>query len=205
MRSLILFVALLGTAQGAIAQSLPRFNPADPGVTVPVLHPQSAFTDYQPFREQKSNSWKQMNDEIAANPGMGAMSSMKGMSEKTMSEMGDRPDAPPMKLDGNDETTMTTPQTDADHVVDARTSAISGTGVVRSIDKANGKVQLTHEPIDALGWPAMTMFFRFKDSALADRITVGDKVDFFLEKSGSGYVIYGFEMAQPGTHQKQTK
>ena len=205
MRSLILFFALLGTAQGAIAQALPRLNPADPNVTVPVLQPQSAFVDYRPFREQKSNAWKQMNDEVAANPAMGAMSSMKGMSGKATSKTGDRPNAPPMKHDGDDETAMATPQTNDNHVVDARTSAISGSGVVRSIDKVNGKVQLAHEPIDALGWPAMTMVFRLKDSALADRITVGDKVDFFLEKSGSGYVIYGFEMAQPGTHQKQTK
>ena len=205
MRSLILFFALLGIAQGAIAQSLPRLNPADPSVAVPALQSQSAFKDYRPFREQKSNSWKQMNAEVAANPGMGDMSSMKGVSEKAMSEMGERPDAPPMKHDGNGETTMTTPQTDADHIVDARASAVSGTGVVRSIDKANGKVQLMHEPIDALGWPAMTMFFRLKNIALADRIKVGDKVDFFLEKSGSGYTVSGFEMARPDTHQKQMK
>ena len=205
MRSLILFFALLGTAQGAIAQSLSRLNPADPGVAVPVLQPQPAFADYQPVREQKSNSWKQMNDEVAANPGMGAMSSMNGISEKATSKTGDRPSAPPMKLDGDGETAMATPQTNGNHVVDARTSAISGTGVVRSIDKANGQVRLTHEPIDALGWPAMTMLFRLKDSALADRINVGDKVDFLLEKSGSGYAISGFGIAQPDTHQKQMK
>lgn len=205
MRSLILFFALLGTAQGATAQSLPRLNPADPSVAIPALQPQSAFADYQSFRAQKSNSWKQMNDEVAANPGMGAMSSMKEMSEKAMSETGDRSSAPPVKHDGDGGTAMTTPQTDAGHAPDARTSVISGTGIVRSIDKTNGKVQLSHDPIDALGWPAMTMFFRLKDSALADRINVGDKVDFFLEKSGSGYVISGFGRAQPGTHQKQMK
>ena len=205
MRSLILFFALSGTAQGVIAQSLPRLNPADPNVTVPVLLPQSAFVDYRPFLEQKSNSWKQMNDEVAANPGMGAMSSMNGMSEKAMSEMGDRPSASPMKQGGGSETAKATPETNVDHAVDPRTSAISGTGIVRNIDKSNGKVQLTHDPIDALGWPTMTMFFRLKDSALADRINVGDKVDFFLERSGSGYVISGFGMAQPGTHQKQMK
>jgi len=205
MRSLILFFALLGTTQWAVAQSPPRLNPADSGVAVPVLQPQSAFADYQSFREQKSNSWKQMNDEVAANPSMGAMSSMKGRSEKTMSEMNDGPNAPPMKDDGDGESSMTRPQSGADHVVDARTNAIFGTGVVRNIDKANAKVQLMHEPIDALGWPTMTMFFRLKDSALADRINVGDKVDFFLEKSGSGYVISGFGIGPQGIHQKQMK
>ena len=205
MRSLILLFALLGTVQEAIAQSASRSDPAHPGTAVPDIRPRSVFKDYRPFREQKSTSWKQMNDEVAANPGMGAMSSMNGMSEKAMSDMGDRPDATPIKRDGDGRTATTTPHTHADHAVDARTSAISATGIVRNIDKVNGKVQLMHDPIDALGWPAMTMFFRLKDSALADGITVGDKVDFLLEKSGSGYVISGFGMAQPGTHKKQIK
>ena len=70
---------------------------------------------------------------------------------------------------------------------------VSGTGVIWEIDKANGKVKMTHEPIDALGWPRMTMYFRLKDGALASQVKEGEKVEFSLEKSNSGYVISDFQ------------
>lgn len=205
MRSLILLFALLGTVQGAIAQSASRSDPADPGTAVPDIQPISVFKDYRPFREQTSNSWKQMNDEVAANPGMGDMSSMKGMSGRNMSEGGDQSSSPSKNHDEHGGNVMTSPRPGSDQISDSRIGSITGTGVVRSIDKGNSKVQLTHDPIDALGWPAMTMFFRLKDNALANQINVGDRVDFFLEKSGSGYVISGFGKLNPGTHKKQMK
>ena len=202
MRSLILLLALWSATQAAVAQSSSRPDPTDPAAPAPAIQPQSAFADYQPFQEQKSNSWKQVNKEVADNPGMGSMKDMPG---KTMSETDKGPNAPPMQHDGDGGTTMTTRQTDSDHAADARTSAITGTGVVRSIDRVNGKVQLTHDPIDALGWPKMTMSFRLKDSALADQVKEGDKVDFSLEKSASGYVISGFRKSAAGHDMKQMK
>ncbi|MEO8009000.1 MAG: copper-binding protein, partial [Betaproteobacteria bacterium] len=63
----------------------------------------------------------------------------------------------------------------------------------------------THDPIDALGWPKMTMFFRLKDSALADQVKEGDKVDFSLEKSASGYVISQIRKSAAGHDMKQVK
>ena len=66
---------------------------------------------------------------------------------------------------------------------------ISGKGVVLKVDRANGTVKINHDPIPALDWPRMTMSFRLKESALADQVKEGDKVEFFLEKSGSDYVI----------------
>jgi Cu(I)/Ag(I) efflux system periplasmic protein CusF len=71
----------------------------------------------------------------------------------------------------------------------ATTSLISGKGVVLKVDRANGTVKLNHEPIPALNWPKMTMPFRLKEGALADQVKEGDTVEFFLEKSGSDYVI----------------
>ena len=66
---------------------------------------------------------------------------------------------------------------------------ISGKGVVLKVDRANGTVKINHDPIPALDWPEMTMPFRLKESALAAQVKEGDKVGFFLEKSGSDYVI----------------
>lgn len=39
----------------------------------------------------------------------------------------------------------------------------------------------------------ITMFFRLKDNSLADQVKAGDRVEFSLEKSASGYVISGFQ------------
>ncbi|ODT86216.1 MAG: hypothetical protein ABS69_00070 [Nitrosomonadales bacterium SCN 54-20] len=64
-----------------------------------------------------------------------------------------------------------------------------GKGVVVSVDRANATVKINHDPIPALDWPRMAMPFRLKERALAEQVKEGDVVEFFLEKSGSDYVI----------------
>ena len=113
-------------------------------------------------------------------------------------------DAPISKED-HDAMRKDKPQTATGLSADAQTAGITGTGVVQAIDKINGKVKLTHDPIAALGWPKMTMFFRLKDSALADQVKEGDKVEFSLEKSASGYVISGWQKGGAGHDMKQMK
>jgi len=72
----------------------------------------------------------------------------------------------------------------------AATSAThSGTGVVRKIDPAAGKVTVQHEPIASMGWPAMTMAFDVKDKALLRDVKPGQKVDFTFTQDGKRYVI----------------
>ena len=71
----------------------------------------------------------------------------------------------------------------------ATTGLIPGKGVVLKVDRANATVKMNHEPIPALNWPRMTMPFRLKEGALADQVKEGDTIEFFLEKSGSDYVI----------------
>ena len=76
----------------AVAQSSKLPNPADPSAAAPTVKHESAFSDYQPFREQKIRSWKEVNQEVANNPGM---DSMKDMPSKTKpgkdSKTGDAP------------------------------------------------------------------------------------------------------------------
>ena len=253
----------------AMAQSSKLPNPADPSAVVAFVKYKSAFSDYQPFREQKSDFWKQVNKEVADNPGMGSMKdmpgkTMPGMDSKTadapmskdsaaghdMDSMKDMPDKPmpgmdkkaatapkskkkgagghdmasmkdmpdktmpgmdsktadaPMSKKGHGEMAMAKPKTAPGQSAKAQTDGISGTGIVQGIDKVNGKVKLTHDPIAALGWPKMTMFFRLKDSALADQVREGDKVEFTLEKAGSGYVISGFQKGAARHDMKQMK
>jgi Cu/Ag efflux protein CusF len=58
---------------------------------------------------------------------------------------------------------------------DMQAAMHQGKGVVKAIKP--GKVQIAHEPIPALDWPAMTMWFDLKASAGHD-IRVGDRVHF---------------------------
>ena len=265
VRSCLAIVVLIFSATTALAQPTKQPNPADPEAAVSALKYESAFSDYQPFREQKSNSWKQVNKEVADNPGMGAMNSMKDMSDKSMpgmdsktaaqtmskeggghdmDSMKDMPgmdkqaaaapknkerraahdmesmkDMPgstepgmdsktaeePMKRKNADEMAMAKPDSAPGQAANAQTAGIIGTGIVLGIDRANGKIKLTHDPIAALGWPKMTMFFRLKDNALADQVKEGDKVEFSLEKAASGYVISGFQKGASRHDMKQMK
>ena len=298
----IIAINISGNAAGPNKPSAPAASAAP----VPRLMPDSAFSDYQPFREEKVLPWKESNQVVADHPGMRAMGSMGGMksmggmdaksdnaakgkegaaghdmgSMKGMSGMGSTSgDAaqgkegasghnmaamkgmpgmesrsgqapkgtghdmgsmnnmpgvqakaggipngkeasagdgkPPMK--GMSEKSMSTmnmpaatssrenhsamamakPATAADGAEPARTAAVSGTALVQGVDKPNGKLKLAHDPISALGWPKMTMFFRLKDSALADRVKEGDKIEFSLEKSASGYIISDLKKSAP--------
>ncbi len=74
----------------------------------------------------------------------------------------------------------------------AATSPIPARGVVLKVDRDNATVKINHDPIPALDWPRMAMPFHLKERALADQVKEGDTVEFFLEKSGSDYIIVKF-------------
>ena len=70
-RSCFTIFALTISIAIAMAQSSKLPDPADASAAVPAVKYESAFSDYQPFREHESTSWKQVNNEVADNPGMG--------------------------------------------------------------------------------------------------------------------------------------
>jgi Cu(I)/Ag(I) efflux system membrane fusion protein len=55
-----------------------------------------------------------------------------------------------------------------------------GTGKVTAIDQAASRVELDHDPIASLKWPAMTMEFALRDKALLGGLKPGDRVEFEL-------------------------
>ncbi len=77
----------------------------------------------------------------------------------------------------------------------AQESPVSATGVVQQVKPEQGKVKIAHDPIAALGWPKMSMYFRVKDKALLEGIAAGDKVRFEMEKDAKGLVITRIEKA----------
>ena len=50
-------------------------------------------------------------------------------------------------------------------------------------------ITLSHEPVPAIGWPAMTMTFRLDPPALAKGVKVGDRVAFGFEQKPEGPVV----------------
>lgn len=312
-RGCFAMMALTVGAAAGLAQPLGRPDPADPSAAAPMAKPESAFFGYQPFLEQPIKSWKDANQAVADNPGMGSMTGMSGMaghsmpgmepkgaaaghdmgsmqgmpgmgskrgsapkaksggmaghamgSMQGMPEMSSKPGSAtkPHSSDGHDHKTGSmqgmpgmaakadaAPKPhgadDHDHKIssmqgmpgmasssgtapktrhdmrsmpgmpgmpgmasnsnNASSGPVTGSGIVKGVDKANGRIRLTHEPIEAKGWPKMTLFFRLKDSALAERVKAGDNVDFSLEKSASGYVISDLQRRAPSRETKPVK
>jgi Cu(I)/Ag(I) efflux system protein CusF len=60
-----------------------------------------------------------------------------------------------------------------------------GTGVITEIDAKAGTVTIKHQPIAALGWPAMTMGFKVTPPSLLAALKVGQKIGFDANQ-GSG-------------------
>ena len=67
---------------------------------------------------------------------------------------------------------------------------------VRKVDKDAKKITLKHGEIKNLEMPAMTMIFQTKDTALLNKVKVGDKVKFKAEKVTSGYAVTEIEVVQ---------
>ena len=64
--------------------------------------------------------------------------------------------------------------------------AYSTRGVIKAIDAAAGKITVTHEPIAALKWPAMTMGFTARDPKLLAQVKPGQQIVFEFEDAGNG-------------------
>ena len=67
-------------------------------------------------------------------------------------------------------------------------------GVVKKVDKAAGKVTISHGPLENLGMPKkMTMVFRVKDPTMLDRMKEGDKINFVADKVNGAFTVMSFE------------
>jgi Cu(I)/Ag(I) efflux system protein CusF len=64
-----------------------------------------------------------------------------------------------------------------------------GKGTVKSVDAKKGTVNLAHDPIKSMNWPAMTMSFKAKDKAMLEKVKPGAKVEFSFEQAGKDYLI----------------
>lgn len=87
---------------------------------------------------------------------------------------------------GSDHGAMQTP-------IHAAAAAPMSEGVIKKVDKAAGKLTLTHGPLVNLDMPAMTMVFRVTDPAWLNQMKTGDKIRFVADKVGGAYTVVEFE------------
>ena len=62
-------------------------------------------------------------------------------------------------------------------------------GEVRKIDTDQGKLTIKHEAIENLQMPGMTMVFKATDSAMLQKLQVGDNIQFVAEKANGAIVV----------------
>lgn len=79
------------------------------------------------------------------------------------------------------------------------TSVVMGSGVIKAFKSSENKISLQHEPIDELGWPAMTMDFLLDSSVSVDGLSINDSVMFHLEQRDDRYLITAIHKMAPGT------
>ena len=77
----------------------------------------------------------------------------------------------------------------ADHDHDHGTQSAQGAkgkGVVNSVDAAGHKVNVSHEPIPSLKWPAMKMDFAVAPSVDLKSVQAGSQIEFVVGKNKEG-------------------
>ena len=67
-------------------------------------------------------------------------------------------------------------------------------GLVKKVDKAAGKITLSHGPLTNLGMNmAMTMAFRVRDASWLDQMKVGDKIRFIADSVDGALTVVKYE------------
>jgi Cu(I)/Ag(I) efflux system membrane fusion protein len=76
--------------------------------------------------------------------------------------------------------------------------AIYGNGIVEAVDSETRHIRVSHGPIEALGWTAMTMEFDVLPGVNLDLIKIGQSIHFSLDLSEVGdYVISIIHQPEP--------
>jgi len=108
-------------------------------------------------------------------------------SESSMRASLDRMSAP-----GNNENSAMTDKQSADD-----TKIVSASGIIKQINVAEHELNIQHQPIDDLGWPAMTMNFSLAAGLDISGLSINDKVMFQLEQRDDHYLITSVHKMDP--------
>lgn len=75
-------------------------------------------------------------------------------------------------------------QADASAAAPVDAKAVQATGKINSVDVSKGSLNVTHDPIKALGWPKMKMEFSVDKGVDLSGLKAGDAVTFSLKPQG---------------------
>lgn len=90
---------------------------------------------------------------------------------------------------------------DMDHDHHATNALPEGTGKIVSINAKKHTINMTHEPIEALKWPAMTMDFSVSEDVDLSKFKADDMVEFILKMDeNSQYSIVEMEPVRKHSH-----
>ena len=81
------------------------------------------------------------------------------------------------------------PLTETTDETDTMGDEIMVMGTVKEVKSAEHRLNITHDPIEQLKWPAMTMDFMTGDNVDLAHVKPGDRIHFSMEKAGDSYVI----------------
>ncbi|MDP1926982.1 MAG: copper-binding protein [Thiobacillus sp.] len=85
----------------------------------------------------------------------------------------------------------------AGHAGSADHAAMLTEGVVKKVDKAQGKLTLKHGPLENLDMPGMTMVFRVQDASWLDRVKPGDTIRFLADRVDGVFTVTTLEVVNP--------
>ncbi|GEO81454.1 copper-binding protein [Pararhodospirillum oryzae] len=75
---------------------------------------------------------------------------------------------------------------DGGHHMMTASPVIEGVGTINAVDRAKRTVNVTHDPIGALGWPGMTMDFTVAEGVDMSTLAEGEAIAFSLSRGNDG-------------------
>jgi Cu/Ag efflux protein CusF len=124
-----------------------------------------------------------------------AHASMTGMAHEIAAPAA-KPSTPAVDHSKMDHSAMAHGQSPATGPQVAQASQVQGTGTVNSVDPAGHKINLNHNAIPAIGWPAMTMDFTVAPAVDLRALKPGSRVNFTMQRGGDG--MYVIQSITPG-------
>jgi len=85
----------------------------------------------------------------------------------------------------------------ASHAGSTNHAATLTEGVVKKVDKAQGKLTLRHGPLENLDMPGMTMVFRVQDASWLDQVKPGDTIRFLADRVNGIFTVTRLEVVKP--------
>lgn len=94
---------------------------------------------------------------------------------------------------------MAHPSSGAMQIAHEGQSGAHAVGTVNSVDPAQHKINVSHQPIPEIGWPAMTMDFAVAPAIDLRALKPGARINFTIEKGQGGmYEIHAITPAGGG-------